>query len=1051
MTAASWRRRLPSSRRSLVARLVLTFLILSVVMVGIVGTVSYIRARDALRDSAFARLETAADQKADSLDRWVDEQRRSVVFTSGLLGGYYGHQNTTSAVRAGRASELLDDRASAAERRQARQSVVDTLEYVVSQTADAEEFLVLDLQGKVVASTAEQHEGVSQTTEAYFDRGGSGTYVQPVQTSNLTGEPTIAIGTPLFDPEGQRIGVVAAFLNLDRVDRIVVQGTGLGESGETYVVGANRRFLHSSLGATAGEAPSSTGINRALAGNDGRGLYDNYRGVPVISAYRWLPEIGGALVAEQSQSEAFAPARTLAFTIGGIGLVVVGLLGAAIYVASRRIARPILAITETASAVAAGDLSREAPVLTEDEVGELAGAFNDMTGQLRQSVETLERRVEERTAELADALEAQREAELKYRGLVEELPLAVYTDLPDTSGTTAGIPVYMSPRVEQIFGYPADDWLETGFFESVLHEEDRDLVLRPLADQISAGDDRWSIEFRVVAADGHIVWVRDDAWIVRDAHGEPTHLQGFMIDITAQKEAASEIARQKQYFESLVGISPVAVVTMDTEERVTGWNPAATRQFGYTPEEAIGRSIDELVFASEDMREEGLALAREALSTGRAYRVTQRARKDGSPLDVEIVMVPLVVDGEHSGFYAIYHDISELQEARRHADDANEAKSVFLASMSHEIRTPMNAVIGMSGLLLRTELDAEQRESAEIIRTSSEALLTIINDILDFSKIEAGRMELESAPFDFRACVDGVLALIGSLASAKGLELSSEIDDGVPQTIVGDVGRVRQILLNVLNNAVKFTEDGSIALTVTASPAEANGDIELHLTVRDSGIGISAEGLERLFQSFSQADVSINRRYGGTGLGLAISKRLAEAMGGTMWAESDGVAGQGSTFHVTFATRATADAAAGADTSPDSSELDPERATRHPLRILVAEDNAVNQKLALRLFSLMGYQADVAGNGIEALEAVERQPYDVVFMDVQMPEMDGLEATRRIRAALPDSPRIVAMTANAMDGDREACLEAGMDDYVSKPIRIEELVAALEKTPAAAG
>jgi PAS domain S-box-containing protein len=902
--------RLPSGRRSLVARLVVTFLILSVVVVAVIGVVSYLRARDALQASAFARLETAADQKADSLDRWVDEQRRNVVFTAGLLGGYYAHQNAASDETIGRARELLAGDATAAERRQAHESVVATLEYVVSQTADAEEFLILDLNGRIVASTAPEHEGVSQTTEAYFDRGGSGTFVQPVQTSALTDAPTIAIGTPLFDPSGQRIGVVAAFLNLERVDRIVVQRTGLGDSGETYVVGTDRTFLHASLGGSSfGEGLASTGINRALAGNDGSGLYESYRGVPVIGVYQWLPEIGAALMAEQSQSEAFAPARELAVTIGGIGLVLVALLGAGIYVASRRIARPILAITETATAVQAGDLSREAPVTTQDEVGVLAGAFNDMTAQLRENVETLERRVEERTAELD---------------------------------------------------------------------------------------------------------------------------------------------RQKQYFESLVEISPVAVVTMDSRERVTGWNPAATRQFGYAPDEAIGRSIDELVLQSKDMREEGHALAGEALAEGRAHRVTQRARKDGSPLDVEIVMVPLIVDGEHAGFYAIYHDISELQEARREADAANEAKSVFLASMSHEIRTPMNAIIGMSGLLLRTELDPEQQESAEIIRTSGEALLTIINDILDFSKIEAGRMELEIAPFDLRACVDGGVALIGSLASAKGLELTSEIDDDVPRAILGDVSRLRQILLNMLSNAVKFTGEGGVTLTVGASQLGEDGEIEVRFAVHDTGIGISEEGLGRLFQSFSQADVSISRRFGGTGLGLAISKRLAEAMGGTMWAESEGIPGRGSTFHATITTRAVEDAVAevGVTPAPGALDLDVERASRHPLRILLVEDNAVNQKLALRLLAQMGYQADVAGNGIEAVEAVERQEYDLVLMDVQMPEMDGLEATRRIRARQPsEGLRIVAMTANAMDGDREACLEAGMDDYVSKPIRVDELVLALERSP----
>jgi PAS domain S-box-containing protein len=1052
MRASRLWKRLPSGRRSLVARLVLTFLILSVVMVAVVGVVSYLRARDALQASAFARLETAADQKADSLDRWIDEQRRSVVFTAGLLGGYTGRTPTEPVANA---RELLSDEGEPAAGRKAHQSVVDFLEYVVSQTADAEEFLLLDLDGQVVASTAGDHEGVSQQTEAYFDRGGSGTFVQPVQTLELTGRPTIAIGTPLFDTDAQRIGVVAAFLNLERVDRIVLQRTGLGETGETYLVGADRSFLHASLrGASVEKGLSSTGINRALAGTDGSGLYESYRGVPVIGVYQWLPEIGAALIAEQSQSEAFAPARQLAYTTGGIGLVVVALLGVGIYFASRRIARPILAITETATAVQAGDLTREAPVTTQDEVGVLAGAFNDMTAQLRENVETLERRVEERTAELAEALETLRATEERYRRLVEELPLAVYTDKPDLSGETAGAPVYMSPRIGQMFGYPVEAWLDQGFFETVLHPDEREKILGRTTAQLEAGDERWSLEYRIRTADGRIVWVRDDAWIVRDEQGEPTHLQGFMMDVTEQVEAAAELDRQKQYFESLVEISPVAVVTMDSAERVTGWNPAATRQFGYAPDEAMGRSIDGLVLRSEDMREEGHALAEEARTDGRATRVTQRARKDGSLVDVEIVMVPLVADGEQAGFYAIYHDISELQEARREADAANEAKSVFLASMSHEIRTPMNAIIGMSGLLLRTELDAEQHESAEIIRSSSELLLTIINDILDFSKIEAGRMELEIAPFDFRACLDGVLALVTSMASGKGLDVTTTVDDSVPQAILGDSSRLRQIVVNVLSNAVKFTDEGSVELSASASPVGGGDELSLHITVRDTGIGIPPDRIDRLFQSFSQADISISRRYGGTGLGLAISKRLAEAMGGTMWAESEGVPGHGSVFHVTLITQK-AKVAAREDTGAplaSPSDLDPEQAERHPLRILLAEDNAVNQKLALRLFSLMGYDVDVAANGLEAVDAVERQPYDVVFMDVQMPEMDGLEATRQIRARLPDSgPRIVAMTANAMEGDREACLAAGMDDYVGKPIRVHELLAALEKTPAGAG
>ncbi len=636
----------------------------------------------------------------------------------------------------------------------------------------------------------------------------------------------------------------------------------------------------------------------------------------------------------------------------------------------------------------------------------------------------------------------------------------------------------------------------------------------------------------------------------------------------------TEIARQKQHFESLVEVSPAALVVMDADERVTGWNPAAEELFGYTAEEAAGRHIDELV-VPEESRAESRDVAVEAREQGRTQRITRRTRKDGGLVDVEMELVPLAFEGRHVGFYAIYHDIGELQRARQEAEAANQAKSAFLATMSHEIRTPMNAVIGMTDLLLGTQLTEEQREFAEVVRSSGDALLHVIDDILDYSKIEAGKLELERAPFSLRDCVEGALEIVAPRAWEKELELGCLIDEDVPAGIVGDAARLRQVLLNLLSNAVKFTERGEVVVHVSAEEAGV-GSSRIELAVRDTGIGIPPDRMDRLFTSFSQVDPSTTRRFGGTGLGLAISKRLADLMGGTISAESE--AGEGSTFSISFPAAAAevperialdeglAHLAGKRILIVDDNATNREIVTRHALswgmeplavelpaaaleliakgepfdvavvdmmmpdmdglalageirqhrgeselplllmtslgrlpqlqskgvfsaqlakplkasqlyntllqlltpgrggeeaakpaahekhassalRILLAEDNAMNQKVALRLLERLGYRADVAGNGLEAIEALERKPYDVVLMDVQMPELDGLDATRRIRERWPDEsrPHIIAMTANALPEDREACFAAGMDDYVAKPIRAEELAAALKR------
>jgi PAS domain S-box-containing protein len=736
-----------------------------------------------------------------------------------------------------------------------------------------------------------------------------------------------------------------------------------------------------------------------------------------------------------------------------------------------------------------------------------------------------------------------------------------------------------------LIGYSEEDLVGRAY-KDVLHPDDREMAFRRVQQLVAGEASSFQVEKRYLHQKGHLVWALLSLSLVRDSEGSPRYVVAQIQDLSAWKRAEQELQRVRLEHEYVLSAVGDGVHWIGLDGLIKFENPAGTKMLGYETAELVGKHGHEVMHHS---RVDGSPFPVEecsifaTLQDGKERHVQDEVfwRKNGTSFAVEYTCTPTHdVNGHANGCVVTFTDITErkkfeaaLQEARTAAETANRAKSEFLANMSHEIRTPLNGIIGMTDLMCGTDLTSEQKDFLDTIHASGENLLTIVNDVLDFSKIEFGKLELDYHAFNLLDLIDDVVGLFSFRMAKQKLEFVTGIDQDLPVDYLGDATRIRQVLINLIANAIKFTQRGQISLDVRLGKAADVSDVRwLHFEVRDTGMGIPEDRLDRLFKVFSQVDASTTRRFGGSGLGLAICQKLVELMGGTIEVKS--APDQGSSFyfdlplnlaHPSGANESGADLAGRRVLIVDDLETNRRMLTLQlarwgmtwidvasgqeafqlldsgekfdaalidfqmpttdglmvareisrklknyplplvlissqtgsvslaelreagfsavlakplrqsllrstlqqifrcqippavlenaesplvpPLNLLVVDDNKINQKVAQQILKRIGYDADVVSNGRQAVTAAKIKVYDLIFMDVHMPELDGLEATREIRKlpAPHGAPIIIALTADALTGEREICLEAGMDDYLTKPVKIEGLKAAIEK------
>jgi PAS domain S-box-containing protein len=885
--------------------------------------------------------------------------------------------------------------------------------------------------------------------------------------------PAAFMATPIMDG-GRLLGILALQIDQRRFEQVVREDTGLGDTGETVLArleGERALFLFNlKYDATAAltrtvplGADYALPVQAAVEGKSGAGLSLDYRGWEVFAAWRYLPETRAGMVVKIDQAEALAPLLQLRRTLWGLAVAVLALAALAGLWLGRRLSGPLRRLRDGAEQIARGRFEQNIESHGNDEIAQLAQSFNYMAAQVRQASERQEELVHRRTQELELANLSLTENERFVRAILDTALSGI------VSIDENGIVLSVNRAVQTLFGYQPHEIVGKNINRLMPepHKSEHDGYLQRY---LATG------ERHIIGAGREVKGLRRDGSLfpldlavdeVRQEAGQKRLFVGILADISQRKRLEEELREHQQHLEQLVAMQTAEVraivqttingiITIDEKGSITTFNPAAEKIFGYAATEVLGRNVSLLMPDPYHSQHDGYL--QHFLRTGEQKviglgREVTGLRKNGGTFPMFLALGHAVLSNGRHLFVGYVSDITQykanekaLLEAKEAAEAGSRAKAAFIANMSHEIRTPMNAILGFTEVVLQdTGLAQETAKHVRTIHRSAKGLLGIINDILDISKLESGKLVLEEVAFHLPNLLADTLRTLQQHAAEKNLALELAYDPALPARFRGDPTRLRQVLLNLLGNAVKFTAQGGVTLQVAAGNPP-----QLYFAVRDTGIGMTPEQVARVFEPFSQADASTTRRFGGTGLGTSISRQIVELMGGDIGVESE--YGVGSTFHFSVPLRP------AADTDECLYEHDHFVAEgyRSPraFRVLLAEDVEANATLATLRLEQQGHRVDWVKNGRAAVAAFQARPYDLILMDVQMPEMDGLEATRAIRALENGTGRIaiLALTASVMREDSEQCFAAGMDAVVAKPVDFSVLFAEMERlVPSARG